>query len=313
MLRLILRRLLVSVVLVFVVSLLTFLLESVAPGDTARTILGNNYSASAYEQLRHQLGLDQPVLVQYWHWLAQAVHGNLGTSPVSGLGVGAEIADRLPVTLSLIGAATVASALFGVALGVLSATRGHRLGRMVDVLSLIGYALPNFWLALALVSLFAVTMRLLPATGYVPLGVSGAGWAASLVLPVVTLALPGVAVFAKQTRDAMRDALSREFVGVLRANGASEWSITVRHALRNAAVPVVTLVGLTFVNLLSGTVFVEAVFAMPGLGGLAVTATTEHDLPMIQGVVVVFTLVVVAVNLTVDLVYGWLDPKVRVG
>ena len=312
MARLIARRLLISVVLVLVVSLLTFLLESAAPGDTARTILGNNYSPAAYQLLHRQLGLDQPVLVQYGHWLARAVHGDLGTSPISGLAVGTEIANRLPVTLSLVICATAASVLLGVGLGVLSAVRGRRLGRLVDVLSLAGYAVPNFWLALALVSLFAVTIRLLPATGYVPLTVSGAGWATSLVLPVATLALPGIAVFAKQTRDAMRDALARDFVGVLRANGAAESSIVFRHALRNAAVPVVTLVGLTFVNLLSGTVFVEAVFAMPGLGGLAVAATSEHDIPMIQGVVVVFTLVVVVVNLAVDLVYGWLDPKVRV-
>ncbi|MFD0689183.1 ABC transporter permease [Actinomadura fibrosa] len=311
MTRLIARRLLVSGLLVGVVSLLTFLLQAAAPGDTARTILGDHYSPAAYARLHRELGLDEPVLTRYGHWLAHALRGDLGTSPVSGLDVTAQIASRLPVTLSLTVGATAATALAGVALGVLSAVRGGRLGRAFDVLALAGYALPNFWLALVLVTLFAVTFPLFPATGYVPLEDDPGGWARGLVLPVTTLALPGTAVFAKQTRDAMLAALSRDFVTALRANGASERSIVLRHALRNAGVPVVTLVGLTFIGLLSGTVFVEAVFAMPGLGGLAVQATGQHDVPTIQGVVIVFTLAVVTVNLAADLAYGWLDPKVR--
>ncbi|MEU4250157.1 ABC transporter permease [Amycolatopsis sp. NPDC026612] len=312
MLRLIAHRLVVSVALVFVVSLAAFLLQSAAPGDLARAILGQNFSVPAYEELRHQLGLDQPVLTQYWNWLRDAVHGDLGSSPISGLSVADEISHRLPVTLSLIGCATVVTTFAGVALGVVSAVRGGRIGRVVDVLSLVGYALPSFWFALTMVTLFAVTVQLLPATGYVPLGTSPAGWARSLVLPVATLALPGIAVFAKQTRDAMLDALSRDYVTALRANGVPERSVVLRHALRNAAIPVATLVGLTFIGLLSGTVFVESVFAMPGLGGLAVQATSLHDIRMIQGVVVVFTVIVVAVNLLVDLAYGRLNPKARI-
>jgi peptide/nickel transport system permease protein len=312
MLRLIAHRLVVSVALVFVVSLAAFLLQSAAPGDLARAILGQNFSVQAHEQLRHQLGLDQPVLTQYGAWLRDALRGDLGSSPISGLSVADEIVNRLPVTLSLIGCATAVTAFVGVALGVVSAVHGGRIGRVVDVLSLIGYALPSFWFALTMVTLFAVTVQLLPATGYVAIGTSPAGWARSLVLPVATLALPGIAVFAKQTRDAMLDALSRDYVTALRANGVPETSVVLRHALRNAAIPVVTLVGLTFIGLLSGTVFVESVFAMPGLGGLAVQATSLHDIRMIQGVVVVFTVIVVAVNLVVDLAYGWLNPKARV-
>jgi peptide/nickel transport system permease protein len=312
MLRLVLRRLAISVPLVLLVTLLTFLLQSVAPGDTARTILGINYTPQAHEQLRQQLGLDQPVLVQYGHWLAGALRGDLGVSPISGLDVGAEINNRLAVTMSLIVAATMVSAFVGVGLGVVSAVREGRLGRAVDVLSLVGLGLPNFWLGLVLVSLFAVAVPLLPATGYVSFVDSPGGWSLSLVLPVVTLAVGAVAVVAKQTRDAMLEALSRDFIDTLRANGATTRSIIFRHALRNAAIPVVTVLGLLFVGLLSGTVLVEAVFAMPGLGGLAVAATTQHDLPMLQGVALTFTLIVVTVNLLVDLTYGWLNPKVRV-
>lgn len=312
MLRLIVRRLLISVPLVVFVSLLTFLLEALTPGDTARVILGNNYTPAAYAQLRHQLGLDQSVLVQYWHWLVGALHGNLGVSPISGLDVANEVTTRLAVTLSLIVGTTVVATVAGLALGVLSAVRGGGAGRVVDVLSLLGFALPNFWLGLVLVTVFAVALRLLPATGYVSLATSPGGWVRSLILPVVALAVHGVTVIAKQTRDGMLNALSRDFVRTLRANGATRRSILFRHALRNAAIPVVTVIGLMFVGLLSGTVLVETVFAMPGLGGLAVQATTQHDLPLIQGVAVVFTLIVVLVNLVVDLAYGWLNPKVRV-
>ena len=312
MVRFLTRRLLISVVLVVLVSFLTYLLQAVTPGDTARMVLGYHYTPTAYHQLRAQLGLDQPVLVQYWHWLVGALHGNLGVSPISGVDVSAEIVKRLPVTLSLVLVATVVTALVGIGLGVLGAVRGRATARVVDIVSLTGYALPNFWLALVLVTLFAVTIPLLPATGYVPLTTSPGRWLVYLILPVATLVLQGVAVFARHTRDAMREVLGRDFISVLRANGIPERSIIVRHALRNAAIPAVTVAGLTFIGLFSGTVFIETVFAMPGLGGLAVQATTSHDLPTIQGVVVVFTVIVVLVNLLVDLAYGWLNPKVRV-
>ena len=311
MLRLILRRLLISVPLVFLVSLLTFLLQALAPGDTARTILGNTYTPEGYAQLRQQLGLDEPLLTQYWHWLSGALHGDLGVSPISGLDVGEQITTRLGVTLSLIVWCTVLAAVVGVTLGVVSAVRGGALGRLVDALSLVGFAVPVFWFGLVLVTVFAVTLRLLPATGYVDPATSLSGWAQSMVLPVVALALAPAAVIAKQTRDGMLDALGRDFVHSLRANGASERSIVFRHALRNAAIPVVTVIGLVFVGMLTGTVLVESVFAMPGLGGLAVQSTVQHDLPMIQGVAVTFTVVVVLVNLLVDIAYGWLNPKVR--
>lgn len=312
MLRLIRRRLLISIPLVLVVTFLSFLLQSLAPGDTARTMLGDNFTPEGYAQLREQLGLDQPLVVQYGRWLANAAQGDLGASPISGLRVGTEISSRLGVTLSLILATTVIAALMGLGLGVLSALRGGRLGGAVDVLSLIGFALPGYWFGLILITLLAVAVPLFPATGYVGFAESPAQWAWSLVLPVATLAVGAMAVIAKQTRDSMMDMLSREFVFSLRAHGVSESSVIFRHALRNAAIPVVTVVGLVFVHLLNATVLVEAVFAMPGLGGLAIQSATQHDLPMMQGVVLIFTLLVVTANLAVDVAYGWLNPKVRV-
>lgn len=311
---------LTSVVLVFVISLLTFVLQVLAPGDMAETILksgstgglGGGSSEEQYVELRQHLGLDRPLLVQYWEWLSGALSGDLGTSPVSGLDVTAAIMGRLPVTVSLVLLGTVTTVIVGVGLGIASAVRGGRLGRFIDISSLIGFAMPSFWLGLLLMSVFAVTLGVLPATGYVSFGVSAGDWARSMVLPVVTLALSGIAAFAKQARDSMLDALSRDYVQMLRANGASEMSVVFRHALRNAAIPVVTLAGLMFIALFSGAVFVETVFSLPGVGRLLVQATTGHDLPVVQGVVVMLTLVVVMINLGVDLLYGWLNPKVRV-
>jgi peptide/nickel transport system permease protein len=185
--------------------------------------------------------------------------------------------------------------------------------RLLDGLSLIGLAAPNFWLALVLVELLAVRHPLFPATGYVPFSADPAQWLASLVLPVVTLSFGASAFIARQTRDAMVDVLARDFVTALRAHGLSRRSIIFKHALRNASIPVVTLLGLMFVSLLGGTVIIEGVFAIPGLGQQAVAASSAHNLPMIEGVAFYFTVIVVIVNLLVELSYGWLNPKVRAG
>jgi peptide/nickel transport system permease protein len=309
--RLIIRRILLSVPLVLIVSAITFVLESLTPSDAARVILGTQFNPARYAQLRKQLGLTESFPVQYWHWAGGVIHGNLGSSVFSGATVTSILNGRTGVTVSLILGTVVVSGLAGVTLGVVSALHGGVLGRSVDVLSLAGLALPNFWLGLVLISIFAVRLHLFPATGYISFAQSPQGWLASLVLPVLTLSAAAIAVIAKQTRDAMLDVLGREFVRALRARGVPERTVIFRHALRCAAIPVVTVLGLLFVGLFSGTVLVETAFSMPGLGSLAVQATTEHDLPVVQGVAIYFTLMVVAVNLLVDLAYGWLNPKVR--
>jgi peptide/nickel transport system permease protein len=221
------------------------------------------------------------------------------------------IDQRLPVTVSLIAGALVVTLVLGVGFGVFSAVRGGVAGRLVDGLGLLGFALPSFWVGAVLIAIFAVDLGWFPATGYVPLAESPRRWVLSLVLPVVALGFVTVANVAKQTREAMLDALASEYVRMAWASGVPAWSIFFRHALKNAAIRVLTVIGITVVGLLGGTVFVESVFALPGLGGLAVTATSAHDLPMIQGIVVYFTLIVVGVNLVVDLAYTLLDPRVR--
>jgi len=184
-------------------------------------------------------------------------------------------------------------------------------GRAVEVLSLAGLALPGFWVAIILAAVFAVSLRIFPATGYVPPSASVSRWLWALTLPVIALGLAGVASVAKQTRDSMKDTLAREYIRTLRASGIGRRSIIWKHALRNGAIPVVTVLGLVFVSALSSTVFVEAVFVLPGLGSMAVTATSQHDIPVIEGIALYFTVLVVIVNVLLDIVYGMLNPKVR--
>lgn len=311
MTRFLIRRLAASVPLVLVVSAATFLLVALVPGDAARSIAGRNATAEQVAQVRADLGLDRSVWTQYVDWLGSALHGDLGTSLINQQSVTEQLNTRLEATMSLIIGATLVAAVLGVLLGVLGA-RGGWVGRLVDAASLIGFAVPTFWLALVLVVLLAVKVAAFPALGYTPLGQSPSQWLASLFLPVVTLAVPATASVAKVTRDAVSDAMQRPFVRTLRAAGVPERSIVVRHALKNAAVPILTIVGLTFIGALTGAVLIEQIFALPGLGGTAVTATAAGDLPLIQGVVIYFTIIVIAVNLLVDVAYAYFNPRVRV-
>jgi peptide/nickel transport system permease protein len=261
--------------------------------------------------MRHALGIDQPLPVQYGHWLNNLVHGSLGTDLFSGQSVAEALRDRIGPSLSIILGTVVLSGLLGTWLGIVSARRGGIPGRIVDVVSLAGFAVPNFWLALLLVELLAIRLAWFPTGGYVPLTEDPAGWLRTIVLPVVTLSAAGIAFVAKQTRDAMSEALSAEYVTMLRARGLSERAIVYKHALRNAAIPVVTLLGLLLISLLSGAVVIESFFSVPGLGAEAVEASGSHNLPVIAGVAFCFTVVVVVANLLVDLSYRWLNPRVR--
>ncbi|MCP3818474.1 ABC transporter permease [Streptomyces sp. A3M-1-3] len=310
-LRLAVRRLLSSAPLLFLVSALTFVLVSLVPGDPARTIVGQHATVEQYEAVRGQLGLDEPLPVQYWDWLVRVFQGDLGSSLFSGEPVTSVLNNRLPVSLSLIIAGTVVSGILGVSLGLLTARRGGILVKIVDGLSLVGLAVPAFWFALVLIAVGSVRLRWFPVTGYVPFADDPAQWGRSLVLPVLSLSLGAVAMIAKQTRDSVLDTSGRDFIRVMQANGFSQRSILYRHVLRNAALPVVTVLGVVLISLLATAVFVETVFAMPGLGSLTQQATIQHDIPVIQGAVLYITVLVVLVNLLVDLAYGRLDPRVR--
>jgi peptide/nickel transport system permease protein len=298
--------------LLLLVSGLSFLLVSLIPGNAAKTIAGPEATPADVEHVRQQLGLAAPLYEQYWRWLTHALHGDLGVSFYTGQQVSQEISQRLPTTLSLIAGAVLVMLTVGVGTGIFSAVRGGVAGRTVDGLSLIGFALPGFWVGAMLIAIFAVKLGWLPAVGYVPLTQSPTRWLESLALPVIALSLSGIAIIAKQTRQAMLDVLASEHVRMARANGIPEGSILFVYTLKNAAMPILTVLGLQTVALLGGTILVENVFALPGLGSLAVNGAIQQDLPTVQAVTVLFTLIIIGINLIVDVAYTWLNPRVRV-
>jgi len=304
-------RLLGSLILLIVVPTVTFFLQGTGRTNVARTVLGLNATAQQVAAFNEQLGLDQPLGVRYIEWLGGALHGDLGLSYTTQQPVQEILAPRLGVSLSLIIGALLVFTILGMLLGVLSATGNRVVGRAVDAVSTIGIAVPNFWLAVILITVFAVNLNLLPATGYVDPGADPGLWLASLVLPVVALAFAGITAVAKQTRDQMLLSIASPYARSLRANGASELSLTYKHALRNAAGPVITVLGLIFVGALSGSVVVENIFVLPGLGSQALQSTLQHDVPVIQGISVYFIVVVVIVNVLIDIANTVLNPKVR--
>ncbi|AWB90325.1 ABC transporter permease [Homoserinimonas hongtaonis] len=311
MIRLLLWRLALAVPLLVIVSLLTFLLIAVAPGDPAATVLGNSITDERLAEVRAQLGLDQPLLVQYWNWVSSAFQGDLGKSLLTSQPVMATIGQRIGVTMSLVVFALIVSTVGGLLIGMVGALRGGWVSRVLEWVAVVASAVPPFWLGFLLVTWFAIQAPLFPATGYITPAHSIQGWLHSLVLPVATLVAAPMMGIAKQTKDSMQESLAKDFVAALRADGMSERRIIWRHVLRNAAIPIVTLVGVFFIAMLGGTVFAETVFSLPGLGSLVVSSAQTGDFPVIQGVVVVLCLGVVIVNFLVEIAYGWLNPKAR--
>jgi peptide/nickel transport system permease protein len=306
------NRLLLSIPLLLVVTLVSFVLNSLSPNDLARTIVGADGTQEQYLELRRELGLDRPILVQYGAWAAKAFQGDLGTSYLTKQRVTSLTIPRLGVTLSIVTGVMIVCVSIGILLGVMSALRGGWIGRAIDVLSLTGLVFPSFFVALVFIIVFAVWLRWLPATGYVMFSESPLQWLASLILPILSVSLLPIANIAKQTRDAMNDVLRRDFIRSLRACGVPERTVIWKHALRNAALPVVTVLGVVMIGAVSGSVFVERVFVLPGLGSLAVSAAQTNDIVLLQGATLYFGLLAVAINLVVDLSYGWLNPRVRV-
>lgn len=312
MITFLLRRLASGVVLVFAVATITFLLMSLSGGNPARNILGEGATEEQVAAKAAELGLDLPLGERYWNWLSGAVTGDFGSSWFTNEPVMSSLANKFPVTLSIVTVAIIVTAIIATVLGITAAVQRGWIDRFVQVFAVIGFALPNFWVALVLVTIFAVNLRLLPATGFTPISTDPGRWALGLVLPVAALVIGTIASTAQQVRGATIDILERDFVRTLRARGISKRSLLFKHVLRNAATPALTVLSLQFVGLLGGAIIIEKVFALPGIGSLAVTATTQGDLPQILGLVVVMVVMVVIVNLLIDLATGWLNPKARV-
>ncbi|MDT0169026.1 ABC transporter permease [Pseudarthrobacter sp. BRE9] len=305
------KRLLMALATVLVVAVLAFLLVHAMPGSPGAVSLGAGASQQAIDEVNQRLGWNDPLFTQFFTWLGSAVQGDLGISLIDGRSVSADLASRLPVTASLAAGATVLSAVLGIALGVTAAVRGGLLDQVIGGFVGLLVALPAFWVGVLFVYLFAVQSSVFPATGYVPFEVSPQDWALSLALPVITLAVGGAAFIARQTRASMLEALQQEHIRTLRATATPTWKILYIHALRYASLPIVAGIALQFIGLFGGSVIAEQLFAMPGLGQAVQTSVSTHDAPAVQGVVVIATVVVVAVNLVLELATKFLDPKLR--
>jgi peptide/nickel transport system permease protein len=312
--RLVFRRLLSVIPLLLVVSFGIFVLLALVPGDPAVTLAGGlNATPQSIARVRAQLHQNDPLVVQYWHWLTQVLHGNLGTSLSTNQPVAHQIATRLPVTLDLVLASAIVALVVGIPLGIISGVRpGGSLDTGARTFSTMGLAVPSFWLAVILVSVFAVHWRIFPPTGYTDLTASFSGWLKDIVLPAVTLGLLLAASIARQLRAALIDTLDTPYVRTAWAKGGTRRSVLLRHGLKNASMPVITVLGIQIGYLLGGDVIVEQIFSIPGLGSYMLNGIADKDLPVVQGVTLVFVLVQLFMSLTVDISYGYLNPKVRV-
>ena len=305
-------RLASAVPLILLITLGTFVLGQLMPGDQAYAVAGPDATAEEVAQVRRDLDLDDPAPVRYVRWLGDAATGDLGVSAATRRPVADELGRRWPVTASLGVAALLLSLAVGIPIGIAQGLRpGTWLDRGLLAVVSLGLAAPAFWLATMLVYLFAVERRWLPAMGYVPFGESPAEWARHIALPAVTLAVVGAAEVARQLRSGLVGVMQQDHIRAAAARGLAPRLVAGKHGLRNASVPVLTIIGLRIGQLLAGAVVVEEIFQLPGLGGYALDAILNQDFAVVQGVVLVTAVVVVAANLLVDTLHYWADPKAR--
>lgn len=306
------RRVFSVVPILIIVSFVVFALIHLSPGDPALAIAGEQATPERVEEIREQLGYNKPLLTQYVSWVGGAVRGDLGTSLFSTLPVDTAIVSRLSVTLSLTFAAIGFAMLLGVPLGLLAGLRQNsRVDRLLTGTATVGIAMPHFWLGTILVLIFSLKLGWFPVTGYVGITEDPFQWLRHVTLPAIALGAATVAEIARQTRSATITESDQDYVRTAESKGLPPYLVNGKHLLKNAAVPVVTVVGLQVSRLLGGAIIVEQVFAMPGLGQLAIQAVLRRDMPMIQGVVLFSTIVVVLTNLLVDLSYSYFNPRAR--
>lgn len=290
----------------FGVSLLVFSIIHLVPGDPVTAMLGRqNMNAETVAQLRQQLGFDDPIPIQYWHYLTKALQGNLGSSIRNYIPVSDAIAEQLPSTIFLAFSALIVALVVGFFLGLVAAlNQGSWLDTLAMGVSVSGLSIPTFWLGLLLILFFSVRLGWFPS-------ISDSNNASALLLPAFTLGLPEAAVVSRMVRASMLDVLSKEYITAARAKGVSQAAVVFKHALRNALIPVVTFVGLQMAYLLAGSTVVESIFARQGIGRLAVRAISSRDYPMVQGVVLVISVLYVFINTITDITYVFLNPKIR--
>ncbi|MEZ5636127.1 MAG: ABC transporter permease [Burkholderiaceae bacterium] len=312
MAELVLRRLLSAIPVLLLVTLISASIMQLVPGDPALMIAGSNASDAEIQQVRRALGLDRSFGVRLLEWYGGMFRGDLGQSLLLNRSVTDAILERLPVTLALAGFALALTVAIGVPLGVIAALKANTVvDQVVLVVALIGVSVPNFWLGLMLIVSFGVWLDVLPAGGYTPFADSPMGWVRSLILPGISLALLQIGLLARITRATMLEVLRQDYVRTARAKGLPMRMVVGQHALRNVMVPVVTVIGISFGLLLSGSVVIETVYSIPGMGRLLATAIFSRDYPVIQGGLLVTATVLVLLNLAVDLLYAVIDPRVK--
>ena len=310
--KLILRRIILTIPMLFLVTLIVFGLTQMIPGDPAVTLAGESASLEQINEIREKLGFNDPTIVQYGHLVGDLVTGDLGTSLYSTQRVTDAVTERLPITLGLAAIALLLVVVIGVAFGLLAGSRpGSVLDRILTFVAALGVAAPGYWIGMILVIVVALNWEFLPATGFVPFGEDPILWLKHLLMPAFALALAGIVEVTRQLRGALRDTMQQDYIRTARSKGMRGRTVILKHALKNAAIPVITVIGLQVNVLLGGAVAIEQVFGINGLGSLAVKSVRDRDVTMIQGIVLVSVIVVTVTNLLVDLAYGYLNPKVR--
>ncbi|MCA9912876.1 MAG: ABC transporter permease [Anaerolineae bacterium] len=308
----ILQRLLLAMLVIVGVTIAVFLIIQLIPGDPARVSLGLQATDELVAQRRENMGLNRPILVQYGSWATNALQGDFGRSLITGHPVSETLVQRLPTTLQLAGLALIFGMIVAFPLGIISALRPNSFMDIVaSLLSQLGVAVPDFWMGILLVLLFSSTLDWLPPSGYTPITENFVDWLRHMILPALTAGLISASIQTRFIRSAMLDVMSQNYIQTARAKGLKERVVITRHALRNALITIVTIVGLQMTALLSAVVVIEIVFNLPGLGRLALDAVLDRDYTLLQGAVFVMALLVTFINLSIDLTYFFLDPRVE--
>lgn len=312
----IIRRIILAVIVLLVVTLIVFMAMRILPGDPIFMILTagdmNNISQEEIDRVRHEYGLDSPLIIQYFDWLSGIVRGDLGDSIVQRQPVTVEIFRRVPITLNLSIIALIIALLIGIPAGIICALkRGKWMDTIVTIFANLGITMPSFWLGFMLIYVFALQFHWLPAQGYTPPTEDILKYLRQIIMPIFCLSIFPIASMTRQTRSSMLEVLRQDYIRTAWSKGLQERKIIFKHALKNGLIPVITLSGMSLSNIIGGSVIIETVFNVPGMGRMAVNAVFAHDYPVVQGCVFMIAVTVLLVNILVDISYGWLDPRIR--
>ncbi len=310
--KMILKRIAQSVVVIFIVTLFVFLLMQLVPGDPITNFLGANATAEQIEYYTKLFGYDQPVLIQYFKWIQGLFHGEMGRSVALQMEISEVLFTRLKITLSIVLPAFLIAVVLGVILGIVAAkNRGTAIDSVISVFANIGMSMPMFWFGMVLILIFGLKLHVLPTSGYTKFADGGGEWVRHIILPMIVLSMNPLAKFTRQTRSSMLEVIRQDYVTTAKAKGISQKAITFRHQLRNALIPIITVMGVTLGGMIGGTVLVESIFVVPGLGSLMISSIKGRDFMVVCNGVLVISVAVAICNLIVDILYGIIDPRIR--